>query len=94
MQKAERIGLIMEQIVQGYTMAEAARELGMHRQQLYHFCKENGFEIHQASERANNVKELPLELKDIHKNLVDTLNEKYTQLDKKRQSVECKKTIL
>ncbi len=31
MQKAERIGLIMEQIVQGYTMAEAARVLGMHR---------------------------------------------------------------
>ncbi|GEM_PF-2349995 len=41
MQKAERIGLIMEQIVQGYTMAEAARVLGMHRQQLYRFCKEN-----------------------------------------------------
>ena len=45
MQKAERIGLIMEQIVQGYTMAEAARELGMHRQQLYHFCKENGLKF-------------------------------------------------
>lgn len=37
------------------------------------------------------MKELPLELKDIHKNLVDTLNEKYTQWTKKDSPLSAKK---
>ena len=46
------------------------------------------------------MKELPLELKDIHNHLVDTLNKKYTQwtnkdspLSAKKQYFEAKKQL-
>mgnify|MGYP001243590165 FL=1 len=38
-QKEERKALIFDQIEKGHSQSEAARILGMHRQQIYQFCK-------------------------------------------------------
>jgi transposase-like protein len=41
-QKQERIALVQESFDAGMSLSEAARNLGITRQQLHVFCKSNG----------------------------------------------------
>ena len=43
-QKQERIALVQESFDAGMSLSEAARNLGITRQQLHVFCKSNGIQ--------------------------------------------------
>ena len=43
-QKKERISLIFDSIEKGHSQSEAARILGMSRQQIFQFCKIHGID--------------------------------------------------